>query len=228
MTVAAVVLAAGGSTRLREPKQLLVDERGEMLVHRTAREALEVGLYPVVVVIGAFADEVRAAVHNLDVIIEQNDGWSRGLSSSIRAGVAAAMESRPEAPGDWKDIGVLSDDDPHVQMLHVQTTRVSYGGITGALLLTCDMPSVGKTHLQALLDARRNYHHFVASAYGDTIGIPAIIPAIEFLNLQKLEGDKGAKGLFAREGTALVPLIGGSFDLDTPSDVTRWREGFQK
>lgn len=187
MTIAAVVLAAGGSTRLGEPKQLLRDHSGELLVHKVAREAHEAGCRPVVVVVGADADRVRAAVNELDVIVERNEQWQSGLSTSIRAGIAA-----------------LSD-------------------VTGALLLTCDMPSVGVAHVKSLLESSINGQQRVASTYGDTVGIPAVIPAFEFADLRLLEGDKGAKSLLNREGTVLIPLEGGAFDLDTPNDVASWR-----
>ncbi|MEP6836196.1 MAG: NTP transferase domain-containing protein, partial [Gemmatimonas sp.] len=61
MSVAAIVLAAGASSRLGQPKQLLLDTFGEILVHRVSRDAYEAGCRPVCVVVGAHAAGVRAA-----------------------------------------------------------------------------------------------------------------------------------------------------------------------
>lgn len=223
MSVAAVVLAAGGSRRLGEPKQLLRDHNGETLVHRIARQATEAGYSPIVIVLGFEEEAVRAAVADLAVLFEVNERWMSGISTSIRAGVAAAMEAFPERQGDYADVATEYTDSNGNRMLNIKTTRIRYGEVDAALLLTCDMPTVGAEHLHTLLKQSHDGRQRVASSYGDTIGIPAIIPAIEFLDLQLLDGDKGAKALLSREGTVLVPLSGGTVDLDTPKDVARWR-----
>jgi len=62
--VAAVVLAAGASTRLGTPKQL-VEYAGEPLVRRAAGAALGSGARPVIVVLGADADRVARALAGL-------------------------------------------------------------------------------------------------------------------------------------------------------------------
>jgi molybdenum cofactor cytidylyltransferase len=76
MRVAAVVLAAGGSARLGEPKQLLV-AGSETLVERTVRVAREAGCEPVLVVAGA------VALSALATVIANNE-WQEGIGSSIR------------------------------------------------------------------------------------------------------------------------------------------------
>ena len=85
-THAAVVLAAGGSTRLGRPKQLL-EREGETLVHRAARLALASGATRVLVVVGAHADDVAAAVSDLPVECLVNPRWSEGLAGSVRVAV---------------------------------------------------------------------------------------------------------------------------------------------
>ncbi|MCR6686675.1 nucleotidyltransferase family protein [Pseudoxanthomonas sp.] len=85
---AAVVLAAGGSTRLGRPKQGLT--RGdETLVHRTARLALASGAARVLVIVGARADSVCEAVRDLPVECHHNAAWATGLGSSVRVAAAA-------------------------------------------------------------------------------------------------------------------------------------------
>jgi molybdenum cofactor cytidylyltransferase len=90
------VLAAGGSTRLNEPKQL-IEWQGHPLVWRAAWAALEAGLAPVVVVVGAEAERVRAALHDLPVLIVDNPGWEGGQSTSVRAGLAAVRATAEAA-----------------------------------------------------------------------------------------------------------------------------------
>ncbi len=82
MPHAAVVLAAGGSTRLGRPKQLLTRE-GETLVHRAARLALASGASRVLVVVGEYAEDVATAVRDLPVACLLNARWSEGLSGSL-------------------------------------------------------------------------------------------------------------------------------------------------
>ncbi|MET0400764.1 MAG: nucleotidyltransferase family protein [Cystobacter sp.] len=80
-----VVLAAGASSRLGRPKQLVV-WREETLVHRAARLAVESGLGPVRVVTGTRADEVSQAVADLSVACVHNPQAEEGIASSIRRG----------------------------------------------------------------------------------------------------------------------------------------------
>lgn len=89
MRVVAAVLAAGASTRLGRPKQLLELE-GETLVARAARVAAEAGVDEVIVVMqpdmdAALPDGVRRV---------DNEEWSEGMAASVRAAARAAEGSR--------------------------------------------------------------------------------------------------------------------------------------
>jgi len=92
---AAVVLAAGGSSRLGRPKQLVVHRGGSLLRHAIDC-AQRGGCDPVLVVLGAEADRIAADLEESDVAIVINGDWRAGLASSIRAGVEAAQEQHPE------------------------------------------------------------------------------------------------------------------------------------
>lgn len=86
--IAGVILAAGESKRLGQPKQLL-DWKGKPFVRQVAETALAARLDPVVVVTGAAAAEVSAALDGLPVRIVHNVDWAQGQSSSVKAGLAA-------------------------------------------------------------------------------------------------------------------------------------------
>jgi molybdenum cofactor cytidylyltransferase len=85
-SIAGIILAAGGSSRFGEAKQLL-DWHGQPFVRAVARTALEAGLSPVIVVTGANAERVESVIQGLDVRAIYNDDWQSGQGSSIRAGV---------------------------------------------------------------------------------------------------------------------------------------------
>ena len=84
--IGVIILAAGGSSRMGSPKQLL-QYRGESLMRRAAKAALESGGDRVVVVIGSKADEVRRELEDLAVAVVENRDWQSGMSTSIRAGL---------------------------------------------------------------------------------------------------------------------------------------------
>jgi CTP:molybdopterin cytidylyltransferase MocA len=83
-----VLLAAGASTRLGQPKQLVL-HRGETLVHRAARIALATQPKDAVVVVGAEADAVFAEVEAMPIRRADCSGWRHGMGASLRTGVAA-------------------------------------------------------------------------------------------------------------------------------------------
>jgi Uncharacterized MobA-related protein len=86
--VAAVILAAGASTRMGRNK-LLLPVDGEAMVHRAARRALGAGLAPVVVVLGHESDRVREALADLDVAFVTSPDPTGPTSASLHAGLRA-------------------------------------------------------------------------------------------------------------------------------------------
>lgn len=96
--IGAIVLAAGASSRMGEPKQLL-PLGGRPLVIRTVESLLQSAVWPVVVVVGAHHDRVRPALARHPVLISENPAWPEGLASSIRSGIGTLQEFSRELDG---------------------------------------------------------------------------------------------------------------------------------
>lgn len=104
--VSAMVLAAGGSTRMGRPK-LAMPVRGEPMIRRAARAAQESRCREVIVVLGTHADVYRPLLNGLDMRIVVNTDPGEGMGSSIRVGTAAVS---PHAAG----VVILLADQPFV------------------------------------------------------------------------------------------------------------------
>ncbi len=92
---ALIILAAGASTRLGRPKQLL-PFRGRSLLRHAAETALASVCRPVVVVLGAGAEQLRSELSGLPVTVTLNPAWAEGMASSIRAGLGTVTSEAHE------------------------------------------------------------------------------------------------------------------------------------
>ena len=124
--VAAIVLAAGGSERMGQPKQLLPIGGRPMVCHVTEIVA-EAGLAQVVVVTGAHAEAVATALADLPVDIVVNESWTEGMSSSMRAGLRLL---RPEIQA----VLLVLGDQPALTTDLLQSLVARYRA-TGALIV---------------------------------------------------------------------------------------------
>ena len=89
-----VLLAAGASTRMGRPKQLLEIDRVP-LVRRAALAALASSARPIVVVLGANAALIRPQLADLFVLLVENSRWPEGMGSSLRCGMQAMLSAAP-------------------------------------------------------------------------------------------------------------------------------------
>lgn len=112
---AGIILAAGASTRMGQPKPLLL-WRGESFIRHVARTALSAGLSPVVIVAGEHTSEIRAAVSDLPVTVIHNPDWEAGQSTSVRGGLQALSDTIGSA------IFLLADQ-PHIPIELVKALK---------------------------------------------------------------------------------------------------------
>ena len=96
LSVAGLVLAAGGGSRYGGPKALVRHE-GTLLVERAVTTVRDGGCAPIVVVLGAAAAEVRSAAQLGDVTIVVNESWKTGMGSSLRVGLEALGSTDADA-----------------------------------------------------------------------------------------------------------------------------------
>ena len=88
--IAGLLLAAGGSSRLGRPKQL-VEFEGKALVRRAAEALIDAGCSPVIVVLGAEAERSRQELEGLEVEVVINEDWGSGMGSSIARGMRSVL-----------------------------------------------------------------------------------------------------------------------------------------
>jgi molybdenum cofactor cytidylyltransferase len=173
-------------------KQLL-EVDGKTLVARAVDAAIGSGADPVVVVLGADAERVRAAIARSPVHAVVNADWPGGLASSIRAGMSALLRSAPGLDA----VVIALCDQPALSAealtrladLHRTTGRIAaarYGGRNGA-------PAVfGREHFAALGALSGDQ-----GARALLNGRPEVVTALD------------------------MPELGA--DLDTPADLRAWK-----
>src|SRR3569833_386676 len=84
---ALIILAAGESARLGQPKQNLVFA-GQTILERAIETGLKSDCNPVIVILGANADRIKISNKDLRLKIIPNPVWKEGMSTSIRAGIS--------------------------------------------------------------------------------------------------------------------------------------------
>jgi molybdenum cofactor cytidylyltransferase len=120
--VGILVLAAGESTRLGSPKQLL-DVNGQTLLRRALSAAIDARVGPVGVVVGAHADMMSDQAAGLDVEVIVNDRWREGMGSSISAGCRALNRVH-----DLAAIILMPCDQPQITPAHLRALVDAHRG----------------------------------------------------------------------------------------------------
>jgi molybdenum cofactor cytidylyltransferase len=220
--IGAVILAAGESSRLGRPKQL-IQFRGKSLVRRTADAASEAGCEPILVVTGsdttaetsmrtphlnplpfergeekttsrALVDLIARELKQTSATLVENENWRRGIGTSIRRGVQSLIDNA--------------------------------SNLEAIVVLVCDQPFVDARTIKGLIALREKTNKpLVASAYSGTFGVPALFDCSCFPELLKLSDESGAKSIIVRnrERVAEFPFPQGEIDIDTVADYERYK-----
>jgi molybdenum cofactor cytidylyltransferase len=143
--IAAIVLAAGQSRRMGRDNKLLAEIGGQPMVARTVDAALGSAARPVVVVLGHEAQRVRAALAGRDVTFVDNPDYAEGLSTSLRAGLAAL-------PDDIDGALVCLGDMPEVRPAHIDKLIAAFNPVEGRAII---VPTTGGKRGNPVLWAAR-------------------------------------------------------------------------
>jgi molybdenum cofactor cytidylyltransferase len=126
--VAAVILAAGRSTRMGGPNKLLAELNGKALVRIVAEQAIASKASSVTVVTGHQAPEVEKALAGLKVTFVYNPDFADGLASSVKAGIAAV-------PADANGAAVCLGDMPLIDARLIDRLIESFAPDRGNLIV---------------------------------------------------------------------------------------------
>ena len=190
---AAIILAAGESTRYGAPKQLL-DWNGKPFVRQIVETAAQAGLWPIVIITGSHAADVRLALSGLDINIIYNPDYENGQSTSIKTGVDF-IQKLPN-----KNIGsaiFLLADQPQIP--------------------SDVMRALTELHSQEL-------HPIVAPlVLEERRANPVLFDRVTFPDLMKLQGDVGGRAIFDKHKVEYLPWHDDILllDVDKPEDYQR-------
>ena len=112
---AVIIIAAGESSRLGTPKQLLLVE-GDTLLNRLIKMVQSAVDFPIYLVLGAYSNKIKVQLPNVDLTIIENKDWQQGMGSSIRAGVQAIVDSAIKYDG----VLILVCDQPYISASSIQ------------------------------------------------------------------------------------------------------------
>jgi molybdenum cofactor cytidylyltransferase len=150
--VGAVILAAGESSRLGRPKQL-IEFRGKTLVRRIVDAADEAGCSPIAVVIGSDGKKVAQTLEQTSAAIVENEKWRNGIGTSIRAGMQRLGELRQ----DLDAVTLLVCDQPLVETELIKQVIARYGETGKTIIASSYSKTLGvpalfdRSHFEELL-----------------------------------------------------------------------------
>jgi molybdenum cofactor cytidylyltransferase len=121
--IATLILAAGASTRMGEPKQLL-KWKESTLIRTVAEQALSLGRGPVALVLGAVVEQVELALHDLPVETILNADWNRGMGTSVRKGIEVLMGKHRDLSG----VMILVCDQPRISSEKYESLLATFEG----------------------------------------------------------------------------------------------------
>lgn len=196
MSIGIVILAAGESARMGEPKQLL-PFRDTTLLRHAVETAHSIPGAPVIVVLGAHADQIRAELGESSAIVVENSRWPDGMGGSLREGLTTLLAAHSEISAAI----FLVCDQPLLSATTLSSLVAAYQN-TGSAIVASEY---GGTLGVPALFARELFPELLALSGSE--GARQIIHA-------------------HCDRTTSVPFPEGTIDLDTPTDYAAFRENF--
>jgi len=158
-----IILAAGNSSRLGQPKQLLKYKDKTLLRHAVETAVATRYSGPVLVVTGSLHDELFKECNGLQASLVHNVNWQQGMASSIHTGVKALLRAKPDINGAL----IILCDQPSITSAHLDNLLDIF--------------------------AHHQYKGIIATAYAETLGAPAVFGHGVLEQLYSLKGDKGTR-----------------------------------
>ncbi|WP_076418647.1 nucleotidyltransferase family protein [Colwellia sp. UCD-KL20] len=205
---AVIILAAGKSSRLGHPKQL-VEINGESLLVRQCKVALSITKH-VYCVLGYEANLLKPLLISLPVTLVANPLWQQGMSSSI----SVAIKCLPEAI-------------KHVMIVLVDQWQINKSILTPLINTSFDNKcNIVTSSCSRNKNIEANHKSQSYRPSEQRIGPPSIFPKKYFSELSLLSGEKGAKALMMKQIDQVIKvnLPEAFIDLDTTNDLSKLRD----
>ena len=186
-----IILAAGASARMGQPKQSL-EFKGETLLQRAVQTALKSECRPVVVVLGAQINNLKNEIKDFDVQIAENADWKLGMSSSVKIGIEKISELNNQISG----VVIMVCDQPFVSAELIDRLVEDHKKTKSLIVASRYAETLG-----------------VPALFGRQL-----FPRL--LELDDSGGAKEIIRQFQDE-TIAVPFEEGNFDIDTPDDYLK-------
>ena len=199
-SIAAIILAAGSSSRMGAGRHKLLLPLGEkpVLAH-VITAVLASQARPIVLVLGHQAEQVRtqiAAFTPLPALITiENPDYQQGMSTSLRAGLQTLIQSQ-------------------------NTQEQAFHSLAGTIILLGDQPLMTASIIDALIACKKDTEKpIVAPLYNGRRGNPVLFASSLFPELMEVQGDEGARSVIERHQSAVATIelnnAMASYDVDT-------------
>lgn len=186
-----LIMAAGASRRLGQPKQLL-EYKGETLIRRISNEAIKAKIGEITVVTGYDHENIGKGISDLKVNIFHNEEWEEGLGASIRNGLKHILDAEPETNA----ILLSMVDQPFVDATHLKRLVAAYDAARPMIIASAYSSTFG---VPILID----------SFYFD-----------ELKTLKGDEGGKKIFANYIKN-IVEIPFIEGKIDIDEKKDLEK-------
>ncbi|MGY4771799.1 nucleotidyltransferase family protein [Kribbella sp. CWNU-51] len=204
MKIAGMVLAAGAGRRMGSPKALVHDPDGVTWVVRASRLLDGAGCSPVLVVVGAAADHVRAELTGEPVEVVEATNWAEGMGASLRAGLTTLQT----AAGAGAGAGARS---------RAGTGAGTDAGIDAVLVVPVDVPGLTAAVIRRVA-AAGSRSALVRAVYGGQPGHPVLLGRDHWDGvIATARGDEGARAYLKRHEVVEIECsdLAEGVDVDT-------------